>query len=595
MKSIPESWVETTLDSLLINFEAGTRPKGGVSGYESGVPSLGGEHLGSNGDFKFEKIKFVPEEFSERMTRGHIEEGDILVVKDGATTAKTSIVRKSFPHEKAVINEHLFRCKTSSFILSEYVFYFLWSSVGQQEILKDFRGAAQGGISKEFVNKVSIPLAPCGTQKAIVNKIEELFSHIDAGVDGLKQAKAKLQQYRQSVLKDAVTGELTKAWRKQNVDKLEPADKLLERILEERRANWEAEQLKVFEEKGKVPKDDKWKEKYKEPILPNKNVQTSFPDSWEVVSPDMIFASVTDGDHQAPPKAENGIPFLVIGDVKTGKVIIGDKRFVPRDYYDAIKYERKPIKGDLLYTVVGSYGIPVKVESDIKFCVQRHIAILKTSSGIDRDFYFHLFKSGLVYSQASDVATGTAQKTVSLGGLRSFKIPLPSAEEQLVISSLVTEKLEGSFRSEATIDAKIKHSASLKSSILAEAFSGKLVDNIETDETAEQLLEKIQAEKQLLQEKTRLTKKKPKARAKKMEKRPIIDVLKESKKALTVDELFELAGFQNDVSPEGIEMFYQELKAVSENKNVQVKPYELKGIKQSDKFEYKEVTENEAG
>ena len=79
-----------------------------------------------------------------------------------------------------------------------------------------------------------------------------------------------------------------------------------------------------------------------------------------------------------------------------------------------------------------------------------------------------------------------------------------------------------------------------------------------------------------------------------MEKRPIIDVLKESNKALNVDELFEQAGFRSDVSPEGIEAFYQELKIVAENENVTVIPIMLKEKKQGDKFEYKEVEENEA-
>lgn len=514
------------------------------------------------------------------------KKNDVLMVWDGSRSGLVGIGSKGAVGSTITII-------SIPLINPKFLYYFFQSHFTY--LNTNTRGVGIPHVDPIYFGNLELPITSNKQQAAIIEKVEELFSHIDAGVEGLKHAKVKLQQYRQSVLKDAVTGKLTEKWREKNADKLQPANELLERILEERRANWEVEQLKIFEEKGKIPKNDKWKEKYKAPILPNDKVQASFPESWEIVSPDMIFASVTDGDHQAPPKAENGIPFLVIGDVKTGKVNIGDKRFVPREYYDAIKYERKPIKGDLLYTVVGSYGIPVKVESDIEFCVQRHIAILKPSSGIDRDFYFHLFKSGLVYSQASEVATGTAQKTVSLGGLRSFKIPLPSAEEQLAISNLVSEKLESSFRTEATIDGKIVHSASLKSSILAGAFSGKLVDNVDTEESAEQLLEKIQAEKQLLEEKAKLAKKKPKARAKKMEKRPIIDVLKESNKALNVDELFEQAGFRSDVSPEGIEAFYQELKIVAENENVTVIPIMLKEKKQGDKFEYKEVKENEAG
>src|SRR5690606_24720681 len=122
-------------------------------------------------------------------------------------------------------------------------------------------------ISSKTIEDWEMPIAPPGQQKRIVAKIEELFSHIDAGIEALKKAKQLLKQYRQSILKAAVTGELTKEWREANKDKLEPASKLLERILKERRQVWEEQQLKKIKAKGKIPKDDKWKEAYAEPVL----------------------------------------------------------------------------------------------------------------------------------------------------------------------------------------------------------------------------------------------------------------------------------------------------------------------------------------
>lgn len=435
---------------------------------------------------------------------------------------------------------------------------FLFYQLNNLDLAQLDKSTAIPGLNRDDAYKSVFHLAPQREQKLIVEKIEELFSHIDAGVEGLKQAKSKLQQYRQSVLKDAVTGKLTEQWREQNADKLEPAEHLLERILDERRANWEAEQLKALEEKGKIPKNDKWKGKYKEPVLPNDGVETDFPTSWQVVSPDMIFASVTDGDHQAPPKVSDGIPFLVIGDVNTGEIKFGDKRFVPQEYYDAIKGERKPEKGDLLYTVVGSYGIPVKVETETPFCVQRHIAILKPSLEIIRDFYFHVFNSGFVYSQATAVATGTAQKTVSLGGLRSFKLPLPPITEQEKIAEIVAEKLNMAYKTEATVDAKIEHASFLKSSILAKAFSGELVPNT-NGESAEELLDKIQLEKGLI------VKTKPKRSNKRenivtSERKPLLTVLNEQSEPVRPEELMQLAGFSSNE----VEEFYIVLAGIAE-------------------------------
>ena len=103
--------------------------------------------------------------------------------------------------------------------------------------------------------KSSIPLPPLPEQRRIVARIEELFSRLDAGVAALRHAKAQLQRYRQSVLAAAVTGQLTQAWREQHPD-TEPAEELLERILEQRREQWNG------------------RGKYKEPLDPTQPMTT---------------------------------------------------------------------------------------------------------------------------------------------------------------------------------------------------------------------------------------------------------------------------------------------------------------------------------
>ncbi|MFH0282380.1 restriction endonuclease subunit S [Vibrio alginolyticus] len=511
-KTLPQSWCSTPLESLLISFEAGTRPKGGVSGYESGVPSLGGEHLSSDGGFKFDKIKFVPEEFAESMTRGRIEPGDILVVKDGATTGKTSFVSRSFPYEKAVINEHLFRCKVSDNILPEFIFYFLWSSQGQQEILKDFRGAAQGGISKDFVNKVLVPFAPLSTQRLIVTKIEELFSSIDAGVEGLKQAKAKLQHYRQSVLKDAVTGKLTEQWRAQNADKLEPAEQLLERILDERRANWEAEQLKAFEEKGKTPKNDKWKDKYKAPKSFNQKEQPLVvPSAWEwcyFESLGVVSGGLTKNSKRK--SFEKKLPYLRVANVYANELRLEDIQEigVTDTELDRVLLEDK----DLL--IVEGNGSPDQIgrlavwDDSISPCVhQNHLIKVRLIDKELCDFVVYWLMSLPGREQIKSVASSTSGLyTLSISKISGLPIPLPSINEAIEISKLVTDKLEAAQRTEDELTKKIKHSEQLKSSILSKAFSGQLVENHATEETAEQLLEKIHLEKGQAEQKAKLQK-----------------------------------------------------------------------------------------
>ena len=148
---------------------------------------------------------------------------------------------------------------------------------------------------------------------------------------------------------------------------------------------------------------------------------------------------MTDGDHQAPPKATSGIPFLVIGNLNTGNVLLDGCRFVPEPYYEKLDWSRKPTKGDLLYTVTGSYGIPVKINSTEKFCVQRHVAIFKASSSSPIQYLSYLFQSKYSYEYATEVATGIAQKTVPLTSLRKMPVSLPPVAEQQRIVAKVDE------------------------------------------------------------------------------------------------------------------------------------------------------------
>ncbi len=91
---LPANWKIIRLDEILDTLETGKRPRGGVKDISEGIPSIGGEHLTAQGAFNFTNIRYIPESFYKEMNTGKIVKGDILVVKDGATTGKTSLVQE---------------------------------------------------------------------------------------------------------------------------------------------------------------------------------------------------------------------------------------------------------------------------------------------------------------------------------------------------------------------------------------------------------------------------------------------------------------------------------------------------------------------
>lgn len=176
---------------------------------------------------------------------------------------------------------------------------------------------------------------------------------------------------------------------------------------------------------------------------------------WEVKKLGDICADITDGDHMPPPKSEFGIPFITISDIdKDTRCLNFENTFyVPEDYYNNLKENRKPQKGDLLYTVTGSYGIPVIVKTDKKFCFQRHIALLRPNKEIlSTIFLCYWVLSDGVKFMADKVATGIAQKTVGLNSIRKFSCILPP----LSLQRLFAQRIEQIEREKSEVQKSIQ-------------------------------------------------------------------------------------------------------------------------------------------
>ncbi len=244
---------------------------------------------------------------------------------------------------------------------------------------------------------------------------QRLLQHFDA----ISEAPDAVTKLRRFLLDLAVRGKLVE----QDV-RDEPASELLKRIAQEKTRLAAAGEIK----------------KAKPSAAAKESPQVfSIPEGWELTTLLSLCTSVTDGDHLPPPKAVEGVPFLVIGNVRARQVRFADCRYVSRAYYEGLDAIRRPRAGDLLYTLVGSYGIPVQVMTDDEFCVQRHIGILRPSTLILAPFLARMLDSAWVFEQATACATGIAQKTVPLVGLRNFSIPLPPLAEQHRIVAKVDE------------------------------------------------------------------------------------------------------------------------------------------------------------
>ncbi|MGB0562795.1 MAG: restriction endonuclease subunit S [Spirulinaceae cyanobacterium] len=423
---------------------------------------------------------YITAEKFEELIDFAVKPGDFIVSCAG-TIGKIAIV--SGDSTPGIINQALLKISLNSQAVNKQYFLELFRSrFFQDSISGNVQGSAMKNMaSVKVLKKADIPLPPLNEQRRIVAKIEELNDRISTAKTALEAAREAVGQFRQSVLAAAFRGDLTADWRAAHPD-VEPAAVLLERI--------RVELKEVKKKKVKNTLDD----------------PHELPESWVWQELNDICFVITDGDHQAPPKTDSGIPFIVISNINTGKIDFSNTRFVPISYYEKLQEHRKPKIGDIIYSVVGTYGVPVLVDTNREFCFQRHIALLRISNNIDRQYFVSALKSKTVFDQATYVATGTTQLTVTLTGLRKIKVPLSPLEEQKEIVKRIEAAFEQADKIEAEINTSLEQLKTLDQAILAKAFRGELVPQDPNDEPASELLKRIAAARVAAQPQQKQTK-----------------------------------------------------------------------------------------
>lgn len=154
---------------------------------------------------------------------------------------------------------------------------------------------------------------------------------------------------------------------------------------------------------------------------------------------------ISDGDHLPPPKTDTGIPFITISNItEQNKISFDDTMFVPDSYYDNLGETKKVKKGDILYSVVGSFGKPVYIEEDVKLVFQRHIAILRPKDTVNGRFLYYTMLNPQFYKKMDKMAIGCSQRTVTLETLRNVEIDLPDRKTQdsiIEVLSAIDDKI----------------------------------------------------------------------------------------------------------------------------------------------------------
>ena len=342
-----------------------------------------------------------------------------------------------------------------------------------------------------------MPIAPRAEQNRIVAKLEELLSDLDAGVAELKAAQKKLALYRQSLLKAAVTGELTAAWRAKNAT-TETGAQLLQRILAERRARWEARQLARFKEQGKTPPKD-WQKKYPEPVQPDTTGLPELPQGWVWASVDQL-SEIQGGIQKQPSRTpvENKYPFLRVANVARGRLKLDEVHEIELfagelDRLALLTGDVLIVEGNGSLTEIGRCAI---WDGSIKNAVCQNHLIRVRPIGTESQFLETWLNSlGGIEKLTKLAATTSGLYTLSVGKIAKIPVPIAPLLEQQEAIELLVNQLAGLEEQEKAITFALKQSTAQRQNILRAAFAGELVPQDPNDEPASLLLERIRAER----------------------------------------------------------------------------------------------------
>lgn len=455
---------------------------GEIATVQNGAP-FSSEYFTHGEGMPLIRIRDVHSDSTENFYSGPYDEefvvrkGDILIGMDGDFDAGI------WKGAAGLLNQRVCRLTLTTKLYSRE-FLFLALQPYLNAINAETSSVTVKHLSSRTIADIPLPLPPLAEQKRIVAKIEELFSELEAGEESLRVARRQLGVYRQSLLKQAFEGKLTKKWRTENSAKLESPAQLLSRIREARSS--------LGTHASKAPLEILDRTRQTLPAIPGK---------WHWLRLENLAAIGTGMSVSQARTYEDPIevPYLRVANVQRGRLDLSEMRTMLVEKSRLVELRLKV--GDLLFNEGGDrdkLGRGWVWSGQIDPCItQNHVfrATLVSSLIALPEFVSHW---GNAFGQDFFHLTGkqtTNLASISKATLSSLPVPIPPVDEQHEILRLLDTQFEVITQNEREIDAALQRSEALRQAILKKAFTGRLVPQDPSDEPASALLARLRTER----------------------------------------------------------------------------------------------------
>ncbi len=446
-----EDWIECELGEICFTTSGGTPSRNKIEFYQGSIPWVKSGELDKGVIYDTEE--HISEDAIINSSAKIFPEGTLLIALYGATIGKLA-----FLGVEAATNQAICGIFKSSAIEPKYLFNFLLNR--RQKLISQGTGGAQPNISQTILKNLSVPLAPLPIQRAIVSKIEALFSDLDNGIANLKKAQEQLKVYRQAVLKKAFEGGFS-----------------------------------ITNEEFRITNSEN-------------HSSDNLPKGWKWVKLGEVALKIGSG---STPKGgqENykteGIPLIRSMNIYFEYIKYEGLAFIDENQAkklnNVIVYEN-----DILLNItgasIGRVNLAPKQFNNAR--VNQHVSIIRLNdSDFNPKFIKYFIQSPKIQDWINSENYGATRQALSKNMIENIVVPKLKLQEQTQIVQEIESRLSVTDNLEIVIRNSIEKAEALRQSILKKAFEGKLLSEAEIEqckaaadyEPASKLLKKIQAEK----------------------------------------------------------------------------------------------------
>lgn len=460
-QQLPEGWKKTTLGEIAtyVNGRA-FKP---IEWSKTGIPIVRIQNLNNpNAEYNYYDGN-IEEKY-------HIRNGDLLFAWSASLGAYI------WKGKYAFLNQHIFKVLPKENIDKTFIYYLLDKVTN--ELYAKAHGSGMVHVTKGKFEATSVNIPPFETQQAIVNKIESLFDEIDEGIGRLKTAAQQTQQYRQSLLKNAFNGELTKEWRSKHADTLPSEHELFAQIQTTREqhhaqqlADWQTA-VSQWEQNGKEGKKPS-KPKVSTQAVKFEENFADLPRGWGTVKLENLASEYVLGKmlDKNKNKGEER-PYLGNINVRWGYFEFSNAKTMKIEDDEIERYSVK--YGDLIICEGGEPGRCAVWKHEAEMFIQKALHRVRFPSYYSADFAFYYLSYAVKLPLVTDLLTGTTIKHLTGTALKNIPFPVCSINEQTEIVAILESKLTACDQLADELAKQLKKAELLKQAVLKAAFSGEL-------------------------------------------------------------------------------------------------------------------------